>query len=145
MSQMKGQNFILNDRIPTDFCNGKNSIYNTIVDKFYNFSIINIAREKEEFEKIIKNNALNNFKNLLDNFIPLFGVDFFDRILKYNEIQKIKRLFHNLQYSLDETINYYIGLTGLYNSIQLPQDIKLKLFLLNNLDSVVNSKNNFII
>ena len=145
MSQMKGKNFTLNDAVPADFSNGKDSVYKKISDKFHNFSIINIAKEKEEFEKIIKNNALNNFKNLLDNFIPSFGVDFFDRILKYNEIQKIKRLFHNIQYSLAETIIYYISLSSTYNNIQLPQDIKLKLFLLNNLDSVVNSKNNFII
>jgi len=145
MSQMKGKNFTLNNRIPVNFSDEKDSVYNTIAGKFKNFSTINIAREKEEFVKIIKNNALNNFKNLLGNFIPSFGVDFFDRILKYNEIQKIKRLFHNLQYSLAETIIYYITLTMTYNSIQLPQDIKLKLFLLNNLDSVVNSKSNYII
>ena len=145
MNQMKGKIFTLNDRVPVNFSFGKNSVYNRIADKFHNFSIINIAKEKEDFEKIIKNNALNNFKNLLDNFIPSFGVGFFDRILKYNEIQKIKRLFHNLQYSLADTIIYYIGLTATYNSIQLPQDIKLKIFLLNNLDSVVNSKNNYII
>ena len=44
-----------------------------------------------------------------------------------------------------ETIIYYIGLSEIYNNIRLPQDIKLKLFLLNNLDSVVSSKNNYII
>ena len=53
---------------------------------------------------------MDNFGELIYNFVPTYGVDFFDRILKYNEIQKLKILYHNLKYSIAETIIYYLSL-----------------------------------
>ena len=54
-------------------------------------------------------------------------------------------LYHNLKYSLAETIIYYISLATFQNNKYLPIDIKKQLYNLNNLNSVVISKNNFII
>ena len=53
-------------------------------------------------------------------------MDFFDRILKYNEIQKIDILYNNLKYSLIKTIIYYIDLVITQNTKYINFDIKLK-------------------
>ena len=76
----------------------------------------------------------------MDDFIPSFGVDFFERILKFNEIQKINLLYRHLKHSLAQTITYYIVTASIHESIHLPIDIKLKLFNLNDLDSTVKIK-----
>ena len=112
---------------------------------FENFTISYTTKEKKEFDKVVGNNAINNFRNLINNFIPSFGVDFFDRILKFNEIQKIQMLYYNLKHSLAETISYYISLASISDEVHLPVDIKLSLYSLNNLDSVVVEKNNLIL
>ena len=142
---MKGENYIINYKTPADFSAGKNNIYDKIKNLFKNFTISYSSQEKKEFEKIIGDKAVNNFNILINNFVPSFGVDFFNRILKFNEIQKIKRLYLNLKYSLAETIIYYISLANIYKGIYLPVDIKKKILTLNDLDSVVKSKNDYII
>ena len=91
-------------------------------------------------------NVKNNFKIIIDNFIPSFGKEYFDRILKYNEIQKIQALYSNLKYSEFETISYYIFLCSIqFNPIQLPKDIKLRILTLNNFDAMIKTKNDEII
>ena len=145
IENIKGKKFIIDDIIPADFSKGKENVYDNIKNMFKNFSLSYSAQEKKEFNKIISENIINNFKNLVDNLIPSFGVDFYERILKYNEIQKIKFLYHNLKYSLEETLFYYSGLSTLSEEIKLPIDIKLKILTFNNLDSTVKNKNNFIL
>ena len=142
---MEGKEYIINDFPPADFSAGKDNIYDQITKLFTNFSLSYISQEKKEFDKIVGENAVSNFKTLMNNFIPSYGVDFFDRILKFNEIQKIHMLYYNLKYSLAQTILYYIGLVSINGGVQLPLDIKLKLYTLNNLDSIVKEKNDFII
>ena len=144
--EMKGEEFIINDFIPADFSMAhEGNIYDQIELMFKNFSLFYTNKEMKEFKQIMGENVMNNFKELINNFIPSFGVDFFDRILKYNEIQKIKMLYHNLKYSIAGTIIYYISLATYQNDKYLPVDIKKQIYNLNNLDSVVTSKNNFII
>jgi hypothetical protein len=146
MKEMEGKGFIINNIAPADFSAGKNNVYDNITEMFQNFTASFKSQERKEFNKVVGQNALNNFKNLINNFIPSFGVDFFYRILYFNQIQKIKSLYYNLQYSLQETIIYYIGLSSSdENEIHLPIDMKLKLYNLNNLDNIIIEKNNFII
>lgn len=145
MREMEGEEFNISYIPPADFSPGVNNIYDNIEIMFKNFSLTYISQERKEFDKFIGENTINNFKNLVNNFIPSFGVDFFDRILKFNGIQKINLLYRNLKYSLAETIIYYIGLAATQKDKLLPVDIKLKLFTLNNLDSLVVSKNNYIL
>jgi len=146
MKEMEGKGFIMNNIAPADFSAGKNNVYVNITKMFQNFTASFKSQEEKEFNKIVGQNALNNFKNLINNFIPSFGVDFFNRILYFNRIQNIKSLYYNLQYSLQETIIYYISLSSSdENEIHLPLDMKLKLYNLNNLDNIIIEKNNFII
>ena len=135
----------LNDLIVVDFSNNKDSIYNLIKNRFSNFSILNTDKEKKEFNKYVSENAINNFKSLINNFVPSFGIDFFKRILRFNEIQKIKMLYDDLKYTLAQTNAFYIILTTIDSNLHLPEDIKLKLLALNNIDSIVTSNNNLII
>ena len=145
INKMKGREYIINELPPEDFSAGKDNVYDQITRMFTNFILSYSSKEKREFEKSLGKNAVNNFKILMNNFIPSFGVDFFDRILKFNEIQKIHMLYYNLKYSLAETILYYIGLVTINKGMHLPFEIKLMLFTLNNLDSIVKIKNDYII
>ena len=145
MKNMEGKEFIISDIAPADFSAGKDNVYDEISKQFTNFTLSYSSKERKEFNEIVGQNAINNFKSLMNNFIPSFGADFFDRILKYNEIQKIHMLYYNLKYSLAGTILYYVGLAILNKGVYLPIDIKLKLYSLNDLDTVVKSKNDYIL
>ena len=146
MKDMEGKEYTIENMIPADFSpSAEDNIYAKISKMFQNFTLTYTSQEKNDFDKVVGENALNNFKTLMQNFIPSFGVDFFDRILKYNEIQKINTLYDNLRYSLAETILYYMGVVSINENAHLPVDIKLRLFNLNDLDSVVKTKNDLII
>ena len=143
---MEGEKYIIdNDLVPADFSKGIGNVYDKITRMFQNFSTSYKSLEEKEFIKKVGEYAVDNFKNLMDNFIPSFGVDFFERILKFNEIQKINILYRHLKHSLSQTIIYYVGMAFIHDSIHLPVDIKLKLFNLNDLDLIVKIKNDLII
>ena len=145
IKSMEGKEYKINDIPPADFSAGKDNVYDKITNMFTTFTLTYASQEKKEFDKIVIGNATNNFKTLMNNFIPSFGVDFFNRILRFNEIQKINMLYHNLKYTIGETILYYVGLVTINKGKYLPVDIKLILFALNNLDSIVKIKNDFIV
>ena len=144
MKEMEGEGYIINDIPPADFSSGKGNVYDTIKNMFTNFKMTYMIKENKEFNDVVKKNALYNFKNLMDNFITSFGIDFFNRIVKYNKIQKITSLYHNLKYSLEQTLIYYIGLSqNIEEGMNFPLDMKLKIFNLNNLDNIVKEKKYF--
>ena len=150
IENMKGNNYLEeNFQIPPDFSLVKIEEFKNIVTKFKSFNETYRSQELKEFKNLVLENVKNNFKIIIDNFVPSFGKDYFDRILKYNEIQKIQGLYNNLKYSLTETITYYISLCIIQinagSSIQLPEDIKLKILTLNNLDATIKSKNEQVI
>ena len=149
IEKMKGDNYIFNYNKKANFSSAKEDLFNEIEKYFDNFTIAYSNKEKKEFKNIVIQNINNNFKLIIDNFIPSFASDFFDRILHYNEIQKIKSLYNNLKNSLTITNIYYEALCSIYSPeiapINLPQDIKLKILTINNLDFIVNSKNNQVI
>ena len=109
---MKGSSYTLENQynIPPDFSEVKIKEFKDINDKFINFTNVFRKQELKEFNNVVLENVKNNFKIIIDNFIPTFGKDFFDRILKFNEIQKIQSLYSNLRYSLTESIIYYVSL-----------------------------------
>ena len=150
IEKMKGNNYLEeNFQIPPDFSSVKINEFKNIKTLFNSFTETYHNQEKNELRNLILGNIKNNFKIIIDNFVPSFGKDYFDRILNYNEIQKIQGLYNNLKYSLLETNSYYILLCKNYiktlSSSQLPEDIKLKLLNLNNIDAVIKSKNDLII
>ena len=150
IEKMKGNNY-LDEKFstPPDFSLVEREVFNPITSSFGTFTNTYYKQELKEFKKVVLENLINNFKIIIDNFVPTFGKDFFDRILKYNEIQKIKSLYKNLKYSLIQTTIYYITLCDSEittdSNIKLPKDVKLKILTLNNLDSTIKSKNKQVI
>ena len=147
IEEMKGNNYLEeNYKSPPSFSFVKIMEFQNIQNNFDNFTRAFGNQELKSFKNLVLENLKNNFKIIIDNFVPSFGKDFFDRILNFNEIQKIKSLYSNLRYSMTISLIYYIGLCKLKSSsIQLPLDIKLKILTLNNLDETVKTKNNQVI
>ena len=165
---------IIQNEINSVIANNKNNINNQILltkgnnyeaqfqcNLDFSLSGINIVQDKcDSFKKLLtnekqeQNNKINkflqgiittNFDDLLNNIIPTFGTVFFDRIIKYNENFKIKSLYNNLEYSLSQTLLYYLTL-NVYTDVEaLPKDIKIRLYNLNNLDLTVENKNKQIL
>ena len=102
--------------------------------------------EKEHVDIFLKDIMKLNFNDLLRNIIPTFGNDFFERIIKYNENFKISSLYNTLKYSVISTLSYYRGLYGSAGEIKaLTKDLKLKIYSLNNLDSIAQKRNNEVL
>ena len=145
MKRIEGNQYIINDFIEANFINEKNNITDNIKSQFNNFSIVLIQKEKELFNIKIDNMISDNFVNIINEFIPTFGVDFFDRILKFNDIQKINRLYDQLKYSFNQTITYYLELSNLNKPLILPINLKNEIISLNNFELLMDSKNNQIL
>ena len=144
--KMKGTKYIITEdwEIP-DFSQIKRTLFNNIINDFNNFTNIFSHKENQDFQKEISTSINNNFQQIIDDFVPSFGKDFFERILKFNEIQKIESLYQNLKYSIGITLSYYILLAD-YNSIDsMPEDLEIKILSLNNINSVITSKNNQVL
>ena len=140
MKLMEGEQYEINEIFKYNMSNIKNDIVINIKTQFEKFSFNQILKEKEEFNINLDKIILKNFNSILDNFIPLFSVDFFDRILKYNEIQKINILNEDLNYTLYHTMIFYLNLSNTYDNINLPLNLKNGILTLNDIESTINSK-----
>ena len=142
INKMKGNEYNIKDIYfyTPDFTLIKINELQTMAHSFNNFTSTYSNIEKDEIYKSMTDIINNNFLIFINNFIPTFTNDFFNRIIKYNEIQKIKSLFKNLKYSITQTISYYTRLYLLHKAYGMPQDLKIKLLTLNNLDSIVDIK-----
>ena len=142
----KGDNFNLDIRLENfDFDEISGSILDKLKDNFTNFYNSQYENEILEINELLKEIFKNNFNSLLNNLIPSFGKNFFDRIFKYNQNFKISNLYNNLKYSLAHTLLYYISLKEITEVDELPTDLKSKLFNINNLDLIVEKKNKEIL
>ena len=111
-----------------------------IKKSFNNFINQQSNKEQNELDEIIQKIIKLNFNNLINNLIPSFGNDFFERIIFYNENFKIESLYNNINWGLIDTISYYLILYN-YNSIQtLTNDLKIKIYNLNNLEELIEIK-----
>ena len=140
MKLMEGEQYEINEIFKYNMSNIKNDIVINIKTQFEKFSFNQILKEKDEFNINLDKIILKNFNSILDNFIPLFSVDFFDRILKYNEIQKINILNEDLNYTLYHTMIFYLNLSNTYDNINLPLNLKNGILTLNDIESTINSK-----
>lgn len=111
----------------------------------YNFYASEEAEQNSEVDSFLNKRITSNFEDLLNNVIPTFGNEYFERIIKYNENFKISALYDNIRFSLTETLLYYISLKLCTEVTSLPKDLKIRIFNLNDLDSTLASKNNKII
>ena len=145
-NKMKGTKYVIEDDWNNpSFSNAKKEVFNQINALFGEFTLKHGPKEIKDFNNSISENINNNFKLIIDGFIPSFGKDYFERVLKYNEIQKIKTLYGNLQYSIGVTLTYYIYLSISDAMSQMPEDLETKILSVNSIDTIVNSKNNEVL
>lgn len=101
--------------------------------------------EEDSIDQLLEEIIKRNFNNSLNNLIPSFGKNYFDKVLKYNENFKISTLYDNLRFSLSDTLAYYSILTSSIDINALPKDLKINLYKLNDLEETIENKNNEIL
>ena len=117
-----------------------------IQKNFEQFITDEINIEKNNTNMFIKDIIRKNFNNIINNIIKTFGNDYFKRIIAYNENFKINSLYQNLKYSLVISLNYYQMLYNLKRQIKaLTNDLKIKLYKLNDLDKIAEEENKIIL
>ena len=120
--------------------------FKAINNSFTSFIVPKITNEKNSLNSLLKDIIRNNFNILLNNLMNSFGEEFFERIIKYNENFKIKSLYDDLKYSLVISLTYYKALNSLKKQIKsLTEDLKIKLYNLNNLDEITSDKNEIVL
>ena len=116
-----------------------------IMDSFERFLNSEKQEQNIKINNLLKSIIKSNFDDLLNNIIPTFGNEFFERIIKYNENFQISSLYNNLEYTLSQTLLYYLTL-NIYKDVDaVPKDLKNRLYNLNNLDSTIENKNKQIL
>ena len=134
------------DNLVLCYDNLETETFNEIEKDFEFFITKKINSEKMNINKILKKIIRNNFNSILNNLISTFGMEFFERIIKYNENFKITSLYQNLKYSLVISLNYYKMLYNLKRNINaLSNDLKIKLYNLNNLDKIAEKENKIVL
>ena len=101
--------------------------------------------EKNKIKNCIKNVIDFNFNDLLNNLIPSFGNEFFEKIIAYNENFKIKQLYNNIEWALEELISYVEIVDSLNKINQITKDLKIKIYKMNELDTKILQKNKIIL
>ena len=146
ISKMEGNQYIIQEdwKYPS-FSNAKREIFIPINGLFQDFISIHEQQEIKYFNKSISESITNNYKLMIEGFIPSLGKDFFERVLKYNEVQKIKSLYNNLENSIGITLTYYIYLSIKSQMSMMPEDLEKKILSVNDIYSVVNLKNNEVL
>ena len=140
ITKRRDYNFDLKKWEILDFTNIREVLKN-IQNSFNNFISPQNYNEILELNSCLKEIIRSNFNKLLNNIIPSFGKEFFEKIIKYNENFKLSTLYDNLEYSFLQTLAYYSTIKE-FNSVKtLPKDLKLKLYTLNNLDIIIENKN----
>ena len=137
MNKMKGNNYEINNLPVINFVNMKEDVIDKIKSEFINFSNNQINKENENFNTYFKDIISDNFYNILNNIIPTFKVDFFERNLKLNEIEKIKILYNNLKYSLYQNIIYNLHTSESNDQLIIPPNIQNDILTLNILKNFV--------
>lgn len=144
IEKTKGENYEAKTNCFLDFSLSGIDVVKKVCENFTNFLKVEKEEQKKKINVLIKTIINSNFQDLLENVVPSFGELFFQRIIKFNENFKINSLYNNLKFSLAQTLIYYKYLY-ITTSDVLPKELKIRIYKLNNLDSVVEEKNNQIL
>ena len=116
-----------------------------IKDIFDSFMLSEKNDEEDKVNTFIKQVIQLNFNELINNLIPSFGNQFFERIIAYNENFKLNIFFDNLKWILSESQSY-IEILDIFNNInQITEDLKIKILRINDLDTKILQNNKKII
>ena len=120
-------------------------IISPMCSSFYTFFESEETEQNSKVNEFLNERIVSNFNDLLNNIIPTFGNQFFERIIKYNENFKINNLYDNFRFSIAETLLYYYTLEYWADIDALPKELQIRLFNLNDLDSIISKKNKQIL
>ena len=144
LEKTKGSNYDININCYLDFSLSGLNIIKDICTDFKDFLGSEKEDQKKKLNTFIKGVIKSNYNDLLNNIIPTFGTEFFDKIIKYNENFRINSLYNNLKFSLVQSLLYFKYLYKTSTDI-LPRELKIRIYNLNNLDSIVKSRNREIL
>ena len=136
----KGVNYRPDFQCNLDFTNSGNNIIKPICESFQNFLSFEKGEQVLRINTFIQDFIITNLDNFLNNIIPLFGNQFFERIIDYNINFKVSILYENLHYALGQTLGYYHSLNFFNDYDNLPSDLKIRLIQLNDLDITILNK-----
>ena len=140
MSKVKGDNYQVNFQCTLDFTNSGNNILKPIGDSLKSFLSIEKEEQTSRINEYIQNAIKENLDEFLNEVVPDFGNEFFERIIDYNINFKIFNLYENLHYGISQTLLYYHALKIRTIIRGLPSDLKIRLYKLNDLDLKVIEK-----
>ena len=144
MEKTKGNNYLINNNCLLDFSLSGVNLIKKICENFKDFLKAEKTAQKAKLDTFIKGVISSNYKDLLENIIPTFGTEFFDRIINYNEYFRINSLYDNLKFSLIQSLFYYKYIYATSTDV-LPRELKTRIYNLNNLDTIVREKNENIL
>ena len=97
--------------------------------------------EEKEFKYLLNKEIKNNFNITLQNTISLFGKDYLDRYINYNEQSNITLLYYNIRYIFIESLFSYQLIYSFNNKLyDLPDDLIKKIHNLNEIDKTIKNK-----
>ena len=133
----KGGNILSDFQCNLDFTNSGNDIIKPICESFQSFLSFEKGEQVLRINTFIQDFITTNLDNFLNNTVPLFGNQFFERIIDYNINFKVIILYENLHYALGQTLGYYHSLNFFKDCENLPSDLKIRLIRLNDLDITI--------
>ena len=142
----KGSNFNVQFECSLSFSYSKPNIYSQMCESFKETLITENEEQITKIGEIIQDTIKTNLNGYLQNAIPLFGNDFFDRIIDYNINFQILNLYDNLKYALAQNFLYYAALGRYTDTVtDMPVDLKFRLYRLNDLNYTIKEKRTEII
>ena len=141
ISLIKGDNFEVNINITIDIPISGINILSQIYESLKEFLSFENQEQVSRINEFIQNVIKSNLEDFLNNVVPLYGNSFFERIIDYNINFKLVDLYENLHYGISKTLLYYHTLRVLNLDIKnLPFDLKIRLYNLNDFDYTVLNK-----
>ena len=135
ISTTKGSNFEANFECTLTFSGSGSRVIRPICESLIDFLVMEQEEQITDVNKYIKDAITSNLDDFLENVIPTFGNEFFDRIIDYNINFKMIDLYSNLHYALGQHFLYYAALGRYTDGVEkLPIDLKFRLYRLNDIN-----------
>ena len=140
MEFIKGDNYQANFQCNLDFSNSGNEVIKPICDSLKSFLSFEKEEQVSHINEFIQNVIKSNLDEFLNSVVPTFGDEFFERIIDYNINFQLTNLYETIYYSFCQTLIYYHGIHRISPVIDLPTDLKDRIYSLNNLDLTIIDK-----
>ena len=112
---------------------------------FDDFIYLQESDEKDKVNELVQQVIQTSFNDFLDNLLPTFGTQFFERVIAYNENFKLNNLFDNLRWTFAESISFIEVLDFFNNINKITKDLKIKIYRMNDFDSKILLNNKEIL